>query len=138
MLLNMATNKRCHNHLGNKSTISFITKIFQNKFYEKFTSKSESDSHKKTIKNILHIISRLIHEAIINPDILEEDVLPIFIKIENNMTRNGSDNDMMYSQDITFLNKKLNESLTYKNNHASMYNKNSPLSTFKKRNESFV
>lgn len=138
MLLNMANNKRCHNHLGNKQTIAFITKIFQIKFYDKYTSKSESDSHKKTIKNILHIISRLIHEAIISPDILEEDVLPIFMQIENNMTRNGStESEVMYSKDLTFLNKKLNESLTYKHNHSHMY-KNSPLSTSKKRQESFV
>lgn len=132
----MATNKKCHNHLGNKNIITFITRIFQQRFYDKYTSRSESEAQKKTIKNILFIISHLIHESIINPDILEEDVLPIFTRIER--SESTSENQLeasIYTKDLTFLNRKLNESLTYKNN---MYKNNSLLSTTKKRHESFV
>lgn len=120
MILNMSTNKKCHNHLSNKNIINFITKIFKDKFYEKYLSKSEFDSNKKTIKNILHIISILINESKINPDILENDVLPIFEKIENRMeTINDITN--CHSKSLKYLNKKLNDSLIYKNNNNCNY-----------------
>lgn len=109
MLLNMATNKKCHNHLGNKSIINFITSIFQLKFYEKYKYRAENDACKTTIKNILHIFSRLIHESIVSPDILESDVLPVLTRVETNLTP-----DCYYSKDLSFINRKLNESLSYK------------------------
>ncbi len=107
MIYNMSTTKKSHHHLSNKPIINFIIQIFQTKFYEQFESRAENDAQSKTIKNVLHTFSKLIHESIVSQDILENNVIPIFSRIEKNLQENHE-----YKNDISHINRKFNESMS--------------------------
>lgn len=107
MIFNMSSNKKSHHHLSNKQIINFIIQIFQTKFYEQYQSRAENDAQSKTIKNVLHIFSRLIHESIVSQEVLENNVIPIFSRIEKNLKENHE-----YKNDISHINKKFNESMS--------------------------
>lgn len=106
MLFNMAGNKKCHQHLASKEIIYFITFIFQTQFHMKYTTSAEQTALKRTIKNILHIFARLIHHSAVGQEILEQNIVPIFSRVEKNL-----DNDSAYAKDLQYINKKLNKSL---------------------------
>jgi hypothetical protein len=108
MLFNMSINKKSHHHLADKMVIEFLTHIFQTIFCtnKKFNGPAEMEAIDKTTKNILHIFSHLIHESSIAEEILENNVLPIFTRIEHNL-----DESSEHLRDISFINRKLNESL---------------------------
>lgn len=105
MLFNMAGNKKCHQHLVHKEIIYFLTFIFQTQFHVKYTNWTESDALKKTVKNILHIFARLIHHSAMGHDLLENNVIPIFSRVEQHF-----DVDRTYAKDLMYINKKLNNS----------------------------
>lgn len=107
MIFNMSTNKKSHHHLSNKVIINFIIQIFQAKFYEKYLTRAEKDAQNKTIKSILHVFSKLIHETIVSPEILENHVIPVFSRIEKNLQETNE-----FYKDITLINKKFNECMT--------------------------
>lgn len=102
----MAGNKKCHQHLSRQEIIYFITFVFQTQFHVKYQSVSEKMALKKTIKNILHILARLIHHSAVGQDILEQNVIPIFSRVEQNL-----DSDDAYASDLKYINKKLNNSI---------------------------
>lgn len=106
MLFNMAGNKKCHQHLASQEIIYFITFIFQTQFHMKYTTSAEQTALKRTIKNILHIFARLIHHSAVGQEILEQNIVPIFSRVEKNL-----DNDSAYAKDLQYINKKLNKSL---------------------------
>lgn len=105
MLFNMAGNKKCHQHLAHKEIIYFITFIFQTQFHIKYSTASEKAALRKTIKNILHIFARLIHHSAVGQEILEQNAIPIFSRVEQNLR-----NDDAYAKDLQYINKKLNKS----------------------------
>lgn len=115
MLFNMSANKKCHGHLANRTIITFITSTFQSLFYEKYKSRAETEAHRKTIKTILHIMSRLIHDSVVGQEILEHNFVPIFSKIERDL---HVDNE--YSRDISFVSRQMNESLSQKSFNRSI------------------
>lgn len=108
----MSGNKKCHSHLSNSHIIHFITKIFQSKFHEMYPSRAENDSHRRTIKSILHILTRLIHDSPVGQEILENHFLPIFSKIDakHSFSFNGSLNE----KDLSFITKQMNETINQK------------------------
>lgn len=106
MLFNMAGNKKCHQHLAHKQIIYFITFIFQTQFHVKYSTWAEQTALKKTIKNVLHIFARLIHHSAVGNEILENNVVPIFSRVEQNLC-----NDNAYAKDLIYINKKLNNSV---------------------------
>lgn len=104
MLFNMAGNKKCHRHLVQKEIIYFLTFIFQTQYHMQYTNWTENAALKKTIKNILHIFGRLIHHSAMGTELMENNVNPIFSRVEQN-----SDIDSTYAQDLMYINKKLNK-----------------------------
>lgn len=106
MLFNMAGNKKCHQHLAHKEIIYFISFIFQTQFHIKYASISEKTALRKTIKNILHIFARLIHHSAVGQEILEQNAIPIFSRVEQHIQI-----DDAYAKDLQYINKKLNKSL---------------------------
>ncbi|GAB0096015.1 hypothetical protein DMENIID0001_114630 [Sergentomyia squamirostris] len=129
---NMAANKKCHYHLSNPSIINFIGRIFHARFYAKYSSRAETQSQRRTVKNILHILSRLIHESSLGVEILRKNIVPIF---------SGVDNSSEFERDISFLNRKLNESLGNRSFSDSDDDQKSPTTTTVyhcRKNESYV
>lgn len=106
MLFNMAGNKKCHQHLAHKEIIYFMSFVFQTQFHMKYVSTSEKTALRKTIKNILHIFARLIHHSAVGQEILEQNAIPIFSRVEQNIQI-----DDAYAKDLQYINKKLNKSL---------------------------
>lgn len=106
MLFNMAGNKKCHQHLAHKEIIYFISFVFQTQFHMKYASTSEKTALRKTIKNILHIFARLIHHSAVGQEILEQNAIPIFSRVEQHIHT-----DDAYAKDLQYINKKLNKSL---------------------------
>lgn len=106
MLFNMAGNKKCHQHLAAKEIIYFISFVFQTQFHVKYASNSEQAALRKTIKNILHIFARLIYHSTVGHEILEQNAIPIFSRVEQNLQT-----DDAYAKDLQYINKKLNKSL---------------------------
>lgn len=107
MIFNMAGNKKCHQHLANKEVINFITQLFQSQFHLKCNQRAESLAKTRTIKNILHIFARLLHNSAVSHDILEHNVIPIFSRVEQNLNA-----DSAYSRDMMYINRKLNRSVS--------------------------
>lgn len=106
-MFHMAGNKKCHQHLANKEIINFITHIFQSQFHMKYNARPESIAKMKSIKNILHIFARLLHHSAVGHDILQNNVIPIFSHVEQNLNA-----DSAYSRDIMYINRKLNRSIS--------------------------
>ncbi|XP_031617354.1 uncharacterized protein LOC116337145 [Contarinia nasturtii] len=105
MLFSMAGNKKCHQHLAHKEIIYFMSFIFQTQFHIKYARTSEKMALRKTIKNILHIFARLIHHSAVGQEILEQNAIPIFSRVEQNLRV-----DDVYAKDLQYINKKLNKS----------------------------
>jgi hypothetical protein len=110
MLFNMSINKKSHHHLADKSVVEFLAHIFQVSLCRTQRPQhhvvAEAEALHKTIKNVLHIFSHLIHETSIAADILENNVLPIFVRAQHHLDP-ASD----HWCDVSFINRKLNESL---------------------------
>lgn len=105
MLFNMAGNKKCHQHLAHKEIIYFLTFIFQTQFHIKYTNWTERAALKKTVKNILHIFARLVHHSAMGHELLENNIIPIFSRVEQSFSI-----DTTYAKDLMYINKKLNNS----------------------------
>ncbi|KAJ6649490.1 hypothetical protein Bhyg_04726 [Pseudolycoriella hygida] len=108
MLYNMACNRKCHKHLANKHIISFITSIFKTQFYGRYRTRSENTALNRTIKTILHIFAMLIHESSVGKEILDNNIVPIFSQIEENLSRSHEQS----SREISRIVKLLNDSLS--------------------------
>ena len=86
-----------------------MIEIFNQKFYENYETRAENEALKKTIKSLMHILSRLINASIVTPDLLENCIIPIFSRVERNL-----DDKSEYFNDISYMNRKCNDSLTMK------------------------
>lgn len=107
MIFNMSLNKKSHSHLSDRLLIQFLTNIFEDRFHDKYESRAENDALKRTIKYLLHIFSRLIHESNMGQEILANNMVPIFSRVEQELSEANE-----FSKDISYINRKLNESLT--------------------------
>ncbi|XP_059613053.1 uncharacterized protein LOC132259434 [Phlebotomus argentipes] len=109
VILNMVGSKKCHYHLSNPAIINFLGRVFHSRFYTKFPSRAETLAQRRTVKNILHTLSHLINESSLGVEILRKNVVPIFSGLHN--TSSAGD----FERDISFLSRKLNESLGQRN-----------------------
>ncbi|XP_037955172.1 uncharacterized protein LOC119685056 [Teleopsis dalmanni] len=127
MLHNMSLNKKCHSHLANGSIINFITSIYQVEFYKSYDSRAECDAQRRTIKMILHTLTRLVHDSSLGIELLEQQSIPAFLKLAvaatvststngNNSTNNSTNVDYhipldfshnSHSRDISLLARQL-------------------------------
>ncbi|XP_033156565.1 uncharacterized protein LOC117138536 [Drosophila mauritiana] len=81
MLHNMSLNKKCHSHLANGVIINFITSVYQTEFYQTYGSRAESDAQRRTIKTILHTLTRLASDSpTLGAELLEQWHLPDLLR----------------------------------------------------------
>ncbi|XP_055636683.1 uncharacterized protein LOC129775692 isoform X2 [Toxorhynchites rutilus septentrionalis] len=108
MLFNMSSNKKSHHHLANRQLVLFLATTFNQRFYERPERRVEAEAQRKTIKNILHVLSRLISSGAISchGELLENTIVPIFARVERSL-----DDRSEYFRDISQLNRRFNESL---------------------------
>lgn len=114
MLHNMSLNKKCHSHLANGSIINFITSIYQEEFYRvyDYDSRAQCDAQRRTIKAILHTLTRLVHESSLGPELLELQGMPVFLKTalvgaQQQTSSTQLPNDSIHSRDISQLARQL-------------------------------
>ncbi|XP_058121736.1 uncharacterized protein LOC131281636 [Anopheles ziemanni] len=113
MLYNMSANWKCHHHLASRPLVAFLVALFSQKFYEKLASRTESEAQRKTIKNILHVLSRLMSGGCLvasSPatlELLETTLVPVFARIERTL-----DGTSEHYRDISSINRWFNESVT--------------------------
>uniref|UniRef100_A0AAG5DH47 Protein inscuteable homologue C-terminal domain-containing protein n=1 Tax=Anopheles atroparvus TaxID=41427 RepID=A0AAG5DH47_ANOAO len=113
MLYNMSANWKSHHHLAGRPLVSFLVAVFSQKFYEKLPSRTESEAQRKTIKNILHVLSRLMSGGCLaasSPatlELLESTLVPVFARIERTL-----DGKSEHYRDISSINRWFNESVT--------------------------
>ncbi|KAH8371164.1 hypothetical protein KR093_006366 [Drosophila rubida] len=81
MLENMSLNKKCHSHLANGIIINFITSVYQTEFYKTYDSRAECDAQRRSIKAILHTLTRLVqHSHTLGAELLEQWALPDLLR----------------------------------------------------------
>lgn len=105
MMFNMAGNKKCHQHLAQREIVYFVSFIFQTQFHVKHSSWAEETAQRKTVKNVLHIFARLVHHSAVGAEVLENMIIPIFQRVEQNLDTNSA-----YAKDLLYINMKLNNS----------------------------
>lgn len=63
MLHNVTKNRKCHHHLASKDFVNYLIGIFNSHFYSKFDTTAASTAHRATIKNIMHVLTRLMDDS---------------------------------------------------------------------------
>lgn len=63
MLHNVTKNRKCHHHLASKDFVNYLIGIFNGHFYSKFDTTAASTAHRATIKNIMHVLTRLMDDS---------------------------------------------------------------------------
>lgn len=77
----MSLNKKCHSHLANGIIINFITSVYQTEFYKTYGSRAESDAQRRSIKTILHTLTRLASDSpTLGAELLEQWHLPDLLR----------------------------------------------------------
>ncbi|KAH8411033.1 hypothetical protein KR222_009270 [Zaprionus bogoriensis] len=81
MLHNMSLNKKCHSHLANGIIINFITSVYQTEFYRTYDSRAECDAQRRSVKAILHTLTRLVQDSpTLGAELLEQWQLPDLLR----------------------------------------------------------
>uniref|UniRef100_A0A2M4BBV4 Protein inscuteable homologue C-terminal domain-containing protein n=1 Tax=Anopheles marajoara TaxID=58244 RepID=A0A2M4BBV4_9DIPT len=111
MLYNMSANWKCHHHLANRTLVAFLVALFNRKFFEKAPNRTESEAQRKTIKNILHVLSRLMSGGSLSTssscELIESTIVPVFARLERTL-----DGGHEHYRDISYISRRLNESLS--------------------------
>lgn len=114
MIVNMACNKKCHNHLANIEIIKFIISIFKENYYESFHYNAETEALNRTMENIFSIFLRLIQSSALSSNIIEEYILPIFNEADKSL--NGDSN---YSLSLSFMTNQIIQQFPVKRRSSS-------------------
>ncbi|XP_016947157.3 uncharacterized protein LOC108022623 [Drosophila biarmipes] len=110
MLHNMSLNKKCHSHLANGAIINFITSVYQTEFYKTYGSRAESDAQRRTIKTILHTLTRLASDSpTLGAELLEQWHLPDLLRQSLALKPSSPQQhlDSSYGGDISHLARQL-------------------------------
>jgi len=110
MLHNMSLNKKCHSHLANGVIINFITSVYQTEFYKTYGSRAESDAQRRTIKTILHTLTRLASDSpTLGAELLEQWHLPDLLRQSLALKPSSPQQhlDSSYGGDISHLARQL-------------------------------
>ncbi|ALC41523.1 insc [Drosophila busckii] len=117
MLHNMSLNKKCHSHLANGIIINFITSVYQTEFYKTYGSRAECDAQRRSIKSVLHTLTRLVQDShTLGAELVEQWRLPELLRqsLASSSTINATaaqlDNSAGYSGDISHLARQLLQS----------------------------
>ncbi|ETN62543.1 hypothetical protein AND_005760 [Anopheles darlingi] len=118
MLYNMSANWKCHHHLANRPLVAFLVALFNRKFFEKPPTRTEAEAQRKTIKNILHVLSRLMSGGSLSAssscELIESTIVPVFARLERTL-----DGGHEHYRDISYINRRLNESLSSRVPHVT-------------------
>ncbi|XP_053664271.1 uncharacterized protein LOC128713436 [Anopheles marshallii] len=110
-LYNMSANWKCHHHLANRSLLAFLVTVLSQKFHERLPSGVESEAQRKTIRNILHVLSRLLSGGSLSSgaslELIETTVGPALARIERTLDGNSE-----HYQDISYVSRRCSENLT--------------------------
>uniref|UniRef100_A0A182QJC7 Protein inscuteable homologue C-terminal domain-containing protein n=1 Tax=Anopheles farauti TaxID=69004 RepID=A0A182QJC7_9DIPT len=110
MLYNMSANWKCHHHLAGRPLIAFLVTKLNQKFHERMANGVESEAQRKTIRNILHVLSRLLTGGSLSSgashELIETTIGPVLARIERTL-----DGGSEHYQDISFVSRRCNESL---------------------------
>lgn len=110
-LYNMSANWKCHHHLANRSLLTFVVTVLSQKFHEQLPSGVESEAQRKTIRNILHVLSRLLSGGSLSSgpslELIETTIGPVLARIERTL-----DGRSEHYQDISYVSRRCSESLT--------------------------
>uniref|UniRef100_A0A182VTF2 Protein inscuteable homologue C-terminal domain-containing protein n=1 Tax=Anopheles minimus TaxID=112268 RepID=A0A182VTF2_9DIPT len=110
-LYNMSANWKCHHHLANRSLLVFLVTVLGQKFHEQLPNGVESEAQRKTIRNILHVLSRLLSGGSLSSgaslELIETTIGPVLARIERTL-----DGRSEHYQDISYVSRRCNESLT--------------------------
>uniref|UniRef100_A0A182PJ01 Protein inscuteable homologue C-terminal domain-containing protein n=1 Tax=Anopheles epiroticus TaxID=199890 RepID=A0A182PJ01_9DIPT len=112
-LYNMSANWKCHHHLASRPLLTFLVAVLGQKFYEQQPSRVETEAQRKTIRNILHVLSRLLSGGSLSSgashDLIESTVGPVLARIERTL-----DGQSEHYQDVTSVSRWCSESVATK------------------------
>lgn len=83
----MADNRRCQHHLTNKSILSYMTQLYKWLAVGQPTHDAELASRDRSVKNILHIFSRLLQYTAAHKDVMEQSVSSLFARLHERVSR---------------------------------------------------
>lgn len=83
----MSDNRRCQQHLTNKSILSYMTHLYKWLSSRHPTNDAELASRDRSIKNILHIFSRLLQYTAAHKDVIEQSVSSLFARLHERVSR---------------------------------------------------
>nr|XP_040233906.2 uncharacterized protein LOC120956483 [Anopheles coluzzii] len=88
-LYNMSTNWKCHHHLASRPLLTFLVQVLAQKFHQQQPSRVESEAQRKTIRNILHVLARLLSGGSLasgaSHELIETTVAPVLARIERTL-----------------------------------------------------
>ncbi|XP_035911183.1 uncharacterized protein LOC118511781 [Anopheles stephensi] len=115
-LYNMSANWKCHHHLTHRPLLTFLVTVLGQKFYDRLPSGVQSEAQRKTIRNILHVLSRLLSGGSLSSgtslELIETTIGPVLARIERTL-----DGRSEHYQDITYVSRRCNESLATRPSH---------------------
>ncbi|XP_050076939.1 uncharacterized protein LOC126564069 [Anopheles maculipalpis] len=115
-LYNMSANWKCHHHLTHRPLLAFLVTVLGQKFYDRLPSGVESEAQRKTIRNILHVLSRLLSGGSLSSgtslELIETTIGPVLARIERTL-----DGRSEHYQDITYVSRRCTESLATRPSH---------------------
>uniref|UniRef100_A0A182K371 Protein inscuteable homologue C-terminal domain-containing protein n=1 Tax=Anopheles christyi TaxID=43041 RepID=A0A182K371_9DIPT len=110
-LFHMSTNWKCHHHLASRPLLTFLMMVLAQKFHEQQSSRVESEAQRKTIRNILHVLSRLLSGGILsssaNHELIMTAVRPVLARLERTL-----DGTSEHYQDIVYVSRWCCETVT--------------------------
>lgn len=80
MLHNVTKNRKCHHHLASKDFVNYLIGIFNSQFYSKYESTAASTAHRATIKNIMHVLTRLMDDSMYGRDLAVDNNIAAIIR----------------------------------------------------------
>lgn len=91
MLNNVTKNRKCHHHLANKDFVNYLIRIFNGHFYNKYDTTAASTAHRATIKNIMHVLTRLMDDSMYGRDLLvDNNIATIIRSLQEQSSMNAS------------------------------------------------
>lgn len=98
MLQNVTKNRKCHHHLASKDFVNYLIQIFNSQFYSKYTTTAASIAHRATIKNIMHVLTRLMDDSQYGRDLsVDNNIAAIIRSLQENSFLNSTQGSSMRS-----------------------------------------
>ncbi|XP_053672245.1 uncharacterized protein LOC128722596 [Anopheles nili] len=114
-LYNMSANWKCHHHLAGRPLLTFLVTVLGQKFHERMPTRVESEAQRKTIRNILHVLARLLGGGSLasgaSLELIESTIVPVLARIERTM-----DGDSEHGRDVSSVSRRCTESLASRTN----------------------